>query len=315
MRSELRRLGLIAALLGAACDRGVDDLTLTSLPLAYLHGHVDLASLPASTAGAKLRAALVWGAVPSFPVGCLEYGTNPSLQDACPDRQGFYLGPVESEVELQPGGDGRFEIPIWRLPSAGVSVGSDEARIAWGSVVVAIDGDGDGVLRLDDKTSRFGPSRDKVVAASFVSTRPPHQRVGFREGGWNEASPFYPVPGCPAPPPGFSILSIGGEPPACSSARLEDDVVEAAVLTAEEAQALACRGLSQSIVSDPRNQGEAPWGTQVCLDAQTVAAVESRGACASFVIMPLAGCYADLRCDEPDWDLRATPPSWWPCTP
>src|SRR5207244_2777171 len=35
--------------------------------------------------------------------------------------------------------------------------------------------------------------------------------------------------------------------------------------------------------------------------------------CPSFRLYTLKGCESDAACQTPEWDLVATPPTWWPC--
>jgi hypothetical protein len=93
---------------------------------------------------------------------------------------------VAAEVEV--GADGSFVIPVRRLPDASFAVGDTSARIAWGSVVVAADANGNGLFDLLVASDPFsGPDTlaDLAVAASFVTLQGPQQRLAFREGGWD----------------------------------------------------------------------------------------------------------------------------------
>jgi hypothetical protein len=100
-------------------------------------------------------------------------------------------------------------------------VGDVTARVAYGSLVVYDDRDGDGTLQLarPHRTRSAGDegrvedpldSTDVVYGASFVGMTAPDQRIAFREGAFIETAAFYPRHGCGDPPPQFSVLSAGG---------------------------------------------------------------------------------------------------------
>lgn len=117
-------------------------------------------------------------------------------------------------------------LDIVQLPSADVMVGGLTARIAYASIVVFDDIDGDGVLTLgrarllpagvfdggggpDANEAAEAKIGDPIVGASFVSMTEPDQRLAFREGEFVETG-FYPRHGCGVPPRGFSVLAAGG---------------------------------------------------------------------------------------------------------
>jgi hypothetical protein len=100
-------------------------------------------------------------------------------------------------------------------------VGDITARVAYGSIIVYDDRDGDGTLTLgrpgrlggreDDRPDDPGVSTiDLVYGASFVSMTEPDSRLAFREGAFNQAAAFYPRRGCGDPPAAYSIVSAGG---------------------------------------------------------------------------------------------------------
>jgi hypothetical protein len=324
----------IVALVSLSCGNGVDDLSLESAPLGYVRGKVDLGAIDAKSTGKPLRAALVWGAVPNYVLACVKYPLNAEIAPACPNPFGFVPGLVEAEVEV--GVDGSFTLPLRRLPDVSLSVGDDSARIAWGSVVVAADSDGNGSFNLltregdDHETPKLA---DLALAASFFRLDEPQQRVAFREGGWDEESLFYPPKGCAAPPVGFSALTTPGlkplsldpAPGECTSASLDATTIEPVPLSLNEAKGLACRSINRAQVRQPglvppgeeeNEQGDHHGlvGKQVCLDAETLAIV-GEGDCPTITVMPLSGCRQNLVCQKPDWDFTKQPPPWWPCAP
>src|SRR5262249_12373099 len=104
--------------------------------------------------------------------------------------------------------------------------GDVTARVAYASLVIYDDRDGDGTLTLGRPARLAGrepsdPANDQgistldlVYAASFTSMTRPDTRLAFREGAFNQAAAFYPRSGCGDPLPSFSIVSAGGFTPA-----------------------------------------------------------------------------------------------------
>ncbi len=310
---------LLTAMVAAGCLGGVDDLGLAAPPLAQVQGRVDLAAVLPLANGAPLRAALVWGAVPNYSLGCLMYRANPELAAACPDPFSFVPGSVESEAEISLAGDGSFQLPIRRLPPAGVAVGDETTRISWGSVIVAADSNGNGLFDLLDLNTGKGPRHqlaDRVVAASFQTLEAPQQRVTFREGGYDAQSTFYPALGCAPPPAGFSLLftALPGPAQACGSVSLSH-WIEPIPVGETQARRLACSSLDTTRVREP-DQAPNLTGAEppkvLCLDAQTLALVYP-GECPRITFLPLKGCGGWPLCRNPEWDRTNSLPEWWPC--
>jgi len=195
-------------------------------PLATVQVEVtgDFASVQAPGAGKpNLQVALVWGAQWLTEPLCILPPDDASVATliaaGCRDPFGFVPDRVATIAPLGP--DGTATLALVDLPAADVMVGDVTARVAYASVVVYDDRDGDGTLTLG-RPNRLGgrdngppdmqttSTLDLVYAASFVSMTEPDIRLAFREGGFNEAAAFYPRSGCGNPLPGFSLVSAGG---------------------------------------------------------------------------------------------------------
>jgi hypothetical protein len=178
---------------------------------------------PGDSSDPRLRVALVWGAQWQTEPLCI----LPPESDAaaaviaagCRDPFGFVPIRVAANLPVEVGPPAT--VSLSDLPSADVMVGDVTARVAYGSLVVYDDRDGDGTLKLArphrTPTGGDGPrgeemadSADLVYGASFVTMTAPDQRVAFREGAFVAAAAFYPRSGCGDPPPQFSVLSAGG---------------------------------------------------------------------------------------------------------
>jgi len=351
------------ALLISACGSGVTDLSASSGPLLTVHARLDPAALATAT-GAPLRASVVWAAVPGLDIVCLRYAAkSPKLAAACPDPLRLRPGSIEP-VFPAPNADGlSFDIPLSRLPATSVSVGTVTGRIAWGSVLVGEDLDGDGQAVFSGRWRRnqvqgsggggMGgsgaagnpdgatdgatdtgitvlPPKDGLLAASFITLLEPQQRLGFREGDFDAGSLFYPAPGCPQPPKGFSVVRAsaypilpGSLPGPCQVDDPATGVVKAAPVGAAQVRDLACntppgrvQNPNQADHNGPGGMGRPapiPKGTAECLSPE-LALYVGDGNCPSVTLYALKGCSEDPECKKPDWDVVKTPPDWWPCT-
>jgi len=332
MPSE-RRARLVLALALAGCSRGtVHDLSVSSDPLLVLRGHVDVAGLQRLHPGAPLVAALVWAGVPLVNPLCLKY-PNPAIATTCPDPYGVFYGDVGFGAPVA--ADGSFALPQASLPKVTVSVGDEATRIAYGTLLVVEDVNGDGQPTLlaapgrRDGTVMVGPAPpdggppppepDHVVAATFYSLHAPQVRVVFREGGFVADSNFYPITGCPAPPPGFSILRAppytGAPAPEGACAYVAADAtVEVPALTTAEGDAFLCRTIPRGFRFDEPVPGQPPAkGIVTACLAHEVLAVVPQGLCPRLGAYVLKGCREDPFCQTPDWDRTKSPPTWWPC--
>jgi len=170
-----------------------------------------------------LRVALVWGAQWLTEPLCILPPDDPSVATlvaaGCRDAFGFVPERVATNAPLA--ADGSAQLALLDLPAPDVMVGDVTARVAYASVVVYDDRDGDGTLTFG-RANRLGGREngppddqptatvDVVYAASFASMTEPDTRLAFREGAFNQAAAFYPRSGCGDPLPSFSIVSAGG---------------------------------------------------------------------------------------------------------
>jgi hypothetical protein len=195
-------------------------------------GNSDGGAGPTGAGGSptQLHAALVWGLqrLPE-PFCILPLAGADVVQGAgCRDSFGFIPDRVAADTPITPGVPASLD--LYTLPAADVMVGDITGRIAYGSVYIYQDTNGNGVLDLrhPPRQRRRGEpiddaagTADKVYGASFISMTLPDRRVSFLEGSFSELQDvaFYPREGCAAPPDGFSILSASGFPAAAAIAR------------------------------------------------------------------------------------------------
>jgi hypothetical protein len=217
---------MVSSLAAAGCSN-LSGLGGSAPPLATVHVQVtgDFASVrvPGPTAP-KLQAALVWGDQwLTEPLCVVPTGDDMSLKAlimaGCRDPFGFVPDRVAVNAPLGP--DGTAELDLLDLPGADVMVGGVTARVAYATVVVYDDRNGDGTLTLGRANRLLGrgeeppdnndvQTTDVVYAASFASMILPDTRLAYREGGFDRTAAFYPRAGCGDPLPSFSIVSAGG---------------------------------------------------------------------------------------------------------
>jgi len=197
-------------------------------PLAQIQFQVtgDFASVQrADTVGQapSLRVALVWGAQWLPEPFCVLPSESPAaaavIAAGCPDSFRFVPDRAGADIAVQ--ANVPATITLTNLPAADVMVGDVTARVAYASLIVYDDRNGNGAFDLRNPPPQhhdegYDPgtpaTRDIVYGASFISMTLPDQRVAYREGGFNTTVAFYPRNGCDPPPAGFSILSAGGFP-------------------------------------------------------------------------------------------------------
>ena len=311
-----------------------------------------------------LRVALVWGAQYLSDIFCL---LPPASAEAaavvaagCRDPFGFVPQRVGADAPVV-AGEATF-IELIDLPAPDVMVGDLTARLGQGSFVLYEDVNKNGTLDLvclprrgrgrDCDPEAKSEGGDVIHGASFVTMTEPDVRLAFREGGFNEASAFYPRVGCPAPPTGFSVLGAGGfsqaealaallrgelpaqDPATCTSTPAATARVPLRVRPTEEVSAVGCgageveNGFAE--YDEPPYEAPDPSRPYACVPVpdfgmltgeapaeeevlQVVIAGMPDAPCKTVTHWLLKGCENDARCSNPEWDYSANPPTWWPC--
>jgi hypothetical protein len=191
--------------------------------------------------------------------------------------------------------------------------------------------------------------RDIVYGASFVTMTEPDVRIALREGGYNAGAAFYPRKGCGEPAPGFSVVAAGGftaeaaiasvsigtlpsqNPATCSESAPAGAVIPIALRDPTKIQDVGCVGRRSdgSIrYREPPPEGIDMTNREVACAkvpdfgsgagagiVQLLVSSRSDARCKGLTHYVLRGCFDDAACAVPDWDVTATPPSWWPCAP
>ncbi len=275
-----------AALLGlVGCSGELLGLEDHPTPLATIRLRVDGALQPLRppetlTETPRLRVALVWGQQWLAEPFCFLPTRSPEaaavVRAGCRDPFGFAPLRVAGSVAVEPGVEAAIE--LIDLPAADDMVGDLTGRIAYGSLVVFDDRDGNGTLDLhrpsrelpgtegDGPGSGHGPMAppegeaplDFVYGASFVTMTAPDLRIAYLEGTFDPNAAFYPRTGCLAPRKGFSVLGAGGltvgaifealaegrlptqEAGRCSEGLLEETIVPIVLGSIDEARDVGC---------------------------------------------------------------------------
>jgi hypothetical protein len=282
--TRLLTMAAVACLALSGCGKLV-GLNTPVTPLAQIQFQVtgDFASVQrADTVGQtpNLRIALVWGAQWQPEPFCLwppsdvlpppqSPGVQAVVAAGCPDSFRFVPDRDDADIPVTPGVSAT--ITLTNLPAADVMVGDLTARVAYASLIVYDDRNGNNKLDFHHPPQHrrhgelpvaedAGPpaTRDIVYGASFISMTLPDQRVAYREGAFNANVAFYPRIGCAPPPPSFSILSAGGfsqsaalagalqgqlpeeDPATCTEATLDQGVVTIALQAPAGLTELAC---------------------------------------------------------------------------
>jgi hypothetical protein len=297
----MRTTAALTCLAFSGCGKLV-GLNTPVTPLAQINFQVtgDIASVQRpDTVGQtpQLRVALVWGAQWLPEPFCVLPPESPAaaavIAAGCPDSLRFVPDSAGADIAVQPGVPATIDLV--NLPAAGVMVGDVTARVAYASLIVYDDRNGNGTLdfhhppqhRHNDEGYDPGTpaTRDIPYGASFISMTLPDQRVAYREGGFNDNVAFYPRKGCDPPPANFSILSAGGfsqsdtllaflqgqlpaeDPTTCGVAKLDQAVVTIPLQApTTELTELSCTANDTSGTPTyaappdaPFNPGIAPW--------------------------------------------------------
>ncbi len=260
------------------------------------------------------------------------------------------LGP---SAPLDAGVEPTFSITIRQIPPSSAMVGAPGARVAYGSVVLYTDTDLDGELDFPRGCRGGGgggnnggggqavPAPDQrlsepISGATFDNLTDTQLRVVFVEGTFDNTSYFYPAPeGCTTfPTSGFSLWSMGGmlSPDATCAVQPidtpitvglgrvpglggvpDDELVRSLSCVPEDRQTFP-RELSQRTSENFLNPFQTRYKWECQADGSgTIVVVDTQCSCREVRTYPLAGCRDEVNCPVPEWDLRANPPSWWPC--
>jgi hypothetical protein len=178
-------------------------------------------------AAARPQVALVWGAQWLSEPFCNQDPPESTdvanvIAAGCRDSFGFVPFRVGPAVSIEVGVPA--PISLYALPTPDLLIGDVSSRVAYASLVLYDDVNGDGTLTLatphrapggggpgngngmpEDEVDSF----DVVLGASFSNMTLPDQRLAYLEGTFERAA-FYPRAGCDDPPDGFSLLAAGG---------------------------------------------------------------------------------------------------------
>jgi hypothetical protein len=382
-RGAAALLALAAATCAAGCTK-LAGLTEQPTPLGRIQlkvtGDFAAVRLPSTrTETARLRVALAWGGQWQPEPFCVEPPESDAaaavIAAGCPDSFRFVPLRVNANLDVQPGVPATID--LMSVPTVDLMVGDLTGRVAYASLVAYDDRNHSGTLELRRAARNATPagdggvpdagvdagadagvdaggdagaaprSADIVYGASFISMTLPDQRVAYLEGTFDAAAAFYPRHGCPAPAPGYSVLTAGGfsataaleaaaagklpdeDPARCSQAPLTDAEIVIPLQPPDAVSSVACTASSGGTTTY-RKPGTAPDLTQrawACIKvpgssggaaaAQLVVASAPGDACKGVAHYVLTGCSNGPPCTgtSTQWDLSADDKllAWWPC--
>ena len=277
-----------------------------------------------------LRATIAWGRPWENPAICY-LSDSGEVQNACRDASLFIPGIAEELVPITNAVDGVLSLMLDHPPDASVAVGSDGNRVAYAGVVI-LDAELAATPVPEPTPPRVKPYAPHsifaaTVAASLVYATVPHQRVVFRHGSFDTNSTFYPIDLnlCGEPPVGFSVLTdeLTPEGRLCRITTSDEPVLPTADYTVASLRALwRCTDIGQDphrvFAPEPEPAPDFVPAAHTCIGRDVLAQVEgsywdSGKDCPTITTRALVGCSRNLLCAEPEWDIRANPPAWWPC--
>lgn len=188
---------------------------------------------------------------------------------------------------------------------------------------------------------------DLIYGASFVTMTENDFRVAYREGRFDASSTFYPRAGCAPPEPGFSLVGARGfsreeglaavlagtlpaqDPASCFGVSPDGTSIGVIARSPAEVQEVACAQATSGAARYREPPTDAPDLTDRVAACVHVPALETAGApsglmqmvvsgrstdrCKGLTHYVLRGCSGNPTCAQPEWDLTAAPPPWWPC--
>lgn len=312
----------IAAVLG--CGEGVHGIAHEAGALLTLEVRVDPAiDNRIERADPNMRAGIVWAALPTFQGYCLSFGVNPLLpgrpvtssvaQVGCRDPFDVIAGDVDFSVPFDIA-SGVADVAVTALPGAEVLARGEESVIAYASVVLFDDVDGDGELTLSEQCGGR-VSEDRVYASSWSSLRRPQERFVFREGVFDPPDSYYPAPECKGEPPpeGFSIWTLGSVFEERCAVVGVDQHIELARLELAERTLATCGPGPTTRFDPPPPDPPASRMISECIDAETLVVADPDCVCPTVTVFRLSGCKTDFLCTSLEWDFTSEPPEWWSC--
>ena len=274
----------------------------------------------------------------------LDFAKLSQLLTLCRDPLGVAPTLAGPSVAIQGETDAgllHLQLTFTSLPPADVLIGSPDARVAYAALVVFDDLNENGVLDIglsipplfwddprglddDDQDKenderaqrRFGDlnTPDELYSASFTSLLSTHQRLIFREGDFVESF-FYPMGDC-VPPQGFSMATVEGSFPSatCDTYPITTTTVLPISKPSLDRQEVICEPTEVFIFKPPQAPPSEAYEYE-CISSTELAAQDPTQACKNLSVIKLIDCPpSEPNCESAAWDIRETPPIWWPCT-
>lgn len=295
---------LLASAIGSCAQmHSADDL---GDPLVTLTGSIE-GDAPDGVVAEEVRVSLIWASLPQEMADCLDEAEGSDSIGACVGTNAFVPALTSRSVDITPVFPASFELPLHTLPSPDVLSGSSDALFSYGILVGFEDGN------QNEKLDLVGPeatdSIDRVVASSMGTGS--IDFVVYREGELSSLWKMFSGAGCPTElPVGFSVVHLDAS--SCVVANASDQTISLVFDDSGDVRNLICE---PQVPPSTFPASAPPQGATVtCHSATALEFVPDPSRyCKHEVLYDLAGCDSSV-CNEPEWDLRGNPPSWWPCS-
>jgi len=336
--------------LGLACGTGLSDTDAAPDLEIKLKVDFDTDTLAYALDDVPLIGAMYWVSGVDVPEVCLLPEAAGLLTDLCPDPFLVSGAWMASSVTIDPQATG-FELTLNALPPFYTVVGDVNGRVAYGSIIVFSDADGDGALTLlpqlgfdkpkgdseggergDDKEETGdidGWVSDRVVASSFYHLNEPQVRLVHKEGAFDLSSNFLPAENCEEAPSGFSLLKQvtqdeAGQLNACEIGPTTESIPMWPLNDEQDAQLSCTQNWAdwgapwgcEEASGEWEDEGEgyaADYTDAICIRSDLLVLPYPDGGCGAFQTFGLSGCWSGINCETLDWDCRDAPPADWPC--
>lgn len=305
-------LSLSALSLALACGKVAPPDAYQAPPLLTLAATVD-GAVPDDVT--SLKTALVWTAFSETALDCIASG-GPGC--------GVLFEPriTAETIPLEPIFPAAVEMPLFELPSSDALSVADGGKLGLGMLTVFRDGNANDALDIAPPGT-YSPE-DEVLGHTTVfddwGYAVEQTYVVYREGGltplWELFEVFWL---CGEPPEGFSIVTlreIDDEPYAECVISPADTPIDVRLDDSLDTRELICAADADAYVYTFPD-APIPVGAYVQCEGDTAFYSTSADAlCPDVERYDLIGCDApedEAACRASLWDLRDSPPSWWPC--
>ncbi|MBW1873336.1 MAG: hypothetical protein JRJ19_14795, partial [Deltaproteobacteria bacterium] len=299
---------------GSACGDGVHSASNLGDPIVTLNAEVE-GQLPENISAAHLRASILWETLPDTLLECMHKAQNADEVFACTNTNEFRPAQSTRSVAIEPTFPASFEVPMYTLPGPEVLSGDPTALLGYGILVVYEDGNENNELDLVSFPEKV--SADTILASGIPTGVEKAIYVVYREGALSPLWKMFSIFGCGEPDQGFSVVDLVADANGVSCLVHPAQEAKISVLfeDSEGMRQLICEPYLDND-NYPPTDDPLPTDQEIyCHYSDSLEYLKDlESYCRVSQVYELAGCDNNFGCEVPDWDLRASPPDWWPCT-